>query len=379
MAEILLVDDDELVLSGFSRALSGAGYTITEAHDGAEALRALGQRPYDVVVSDVSMPGLDGLSLLRAIRADDSDVPVIFVAGSPDVHSAAAAVEFGAFRYLTKPVTIAMLRECVDRAVHLHRFARIKRELLDSLGMGSGLVGDLAGLESALTRALASLWMAHQPIVDWSKRTVYGYEALMRFAEPALPHPGALLAAAERLSRIHEVGRTVRAAIAVASLDAPPDASIFVNLHARDLLDDDLFAPQGLGRLASRVVLEITERATLDEVRDLRERMQRLRALGYRIAVDDLGAGYAGLTSFAQLEPDIVKLDMSLIRDVDKEPTKRRLITAITGVCRDMGIKVVAEGIETVGERDAIVDLGCDLLQGYLFARPGRGFPPPTW
>lgn len=377
MADILLVDDDDLVLNGFSRALKSVGHAITEAHDGREALNAIASQAFDVVVSDVAMPGLDGPSLLRELRAGGQEVPVIFVAGCPDVASAASAVEFGAFRYLAKPVSIHTLRDTVERAANLSRFARIKRELLDSLGLGSGLISDLETLERALGRALSSLWMAHQPIVAWGTRQIFGFEALMRFTEPALPHPGALLAAAEKLARVHDVGRTVRAAIGVAAADAPPGVNIFVNLHARDLLDEDLFDRQGLARYADRIVLEITERAALEEVRDLRPRVSRLRELGFRIAVDDLGAGYAGLTSFAQLEPDIVKLDMSLVRGVDTEPMKQRLISAITGVCRDMKIQVVAEGIETVGERDTIVSLGCDLLQGYLFAKPARGFPDP--
>ena len=122
--------------------------------------------------------------------------------------------------------------------------------------------------------------------------------------------------------------------------------------------------------MASRVVLEVTEREALDGIPDLRERVRSLRSLGYRLAVDDLGAGYAGLSSFAVLEPDIVKIDMSLVRAVDREPLKSRLIDSIVTLCRDLGPLVVAEGIETSAERSVLVELGCDLLQGYLIGRP---------
>ena len=109
--------------------------------------------------------------------------------------------------------------------------------------------------------------------------------------------------------------------------------------------------------------------------------MGTLFTIGYlpRIAVDDLGAGYAGLTSFAQLEPEFVKLDMSLVRDVHRVALKRKLIRSMTTLCKEMGIVVVAEGIETVEERDNVIALGCDLLQGYLFAKPGRPFPEVRW
>jgi EAL domain-containing protein (putative c-di-GMP-specific phosphodiesterase class I) len=157
-----------------------------------------------------------------------------------------------------------------------------------------------------------------------------------------------------------------------------PDGSmLFVNLHTHDLLDGDLYElDRPLARMAEHVVLEITERASLLHVRDVQSRISRLREMGFRIAVDDLGAGYAGLTSFAQLEPEVVKLDMSLVRDVHAQPTKLTLVRTMVAMCRELGMQVVAEGIETAEERDAMLNVGCDLLQGYLFAKPGRAFPP---
>jgi EAL domain-containing protein (putative c-di-GMP-specific phosphodiesterase class I) len=151
---------------------------------------------------------------------------------------------------------------------------------------------------------------------------------------------------------------------------------LFVNLHTQDLLDAELFEPdRPLARIAELVVLEITERASLHNVKDVHTRIARLREMGFRIAVDDLGAGYAGLTSFAQLEPEVVKLDMSLVRNVHMQPTKLTLVRTMVAMCRELGMQVVAEGIETAEERDAMVHCGCDLLQGYLFAKPGPAFP----
>lgn len=111
---------------------------------------------------------------------------------------------------------------------------------------------------------------------------------------------------------------------------------------------------------------------------DVRMRIAKLRELGFRIALDDLGSGYAGLTSFALLEPEFVKLDMSLVRDVHQSATKRKIIGAMVRLCHDMGKQIVAEGVESREERDALVECGCDLLQGYLFAKPGRAFPACT-
>src|SRR5262249_7310463 len=149
---------------------------------------------------------------------------------------------------------------------------------------------------------------------------------LVRSKEPSLPHPGALFEAAERLSRWDELGRLIRQRCVEPLPQADESVSLFVNLHARELLDDTLYErSSSLATVATRVVLEITERAHLDSVPDVETRINRLRAIGFRIAIDDIGAGYSGLNSFTMLRPDLVKLDMALVRDIDKDPVKRRL------------------------------------------------------
>ena len=98
------------------------------------------------------------------------------------------------------------------------------------------------------------------------------------------------------------------------------------------------------------------------------------------MAVDDLGAGYAGLASFSQLDPDFVKLDMSLIRGIHTNAKKRSVVRAMVALCRDeLGIDVISEGVELADERDAVQVTGCGLMQGYLFLRPTRGFADPNW
>jgi EAL domain-containing protein (putative c-di-GMP-specific phosphodiesterase class I) len=153
---------------------------------------------------------------------------------------------------------------------------------------------------------------------------------------------------------------------------------LFVNLHPADLLDPTLYEPSSrLTKIATRVVLEITERSTIDDVKDVQSRVASLRRLGFRIAIDDLGAGYAGLSSFAALEPEIVKLDMSLIRNVHQSDIRQRLVGSMASVCREMNMRVVAEGVELREEYAIVRQAGCDLVQGYLFARPGPPFPEP--
>jgi len=364
---VLVVDDDEQVLFVIAEVLRRDGHEVVTACRGDEGLARLRDGEFDAIVSDIRMPDMDGVTLLRRVRDTDFDLPVILVTGSPDVETAASAVEYGALRYLTKPVTSETLTEVVNHAVRLCRLGRWRRRALDHVLAGHRLVGDRAAVEAALESALGSLRLAGQPIVrpDGSR---FGVEVLARTSSQALSNPAALIDAAERLDLVHTLGRAVRSRAAALKL---PGDNLFVNIHPMDLVDEDLFSRVApLTARAHSVVLEITERASLERVPDLVRRVKELRQLGYRIAVDDLGAGYSGLNTFASLSPDIVKLDMSLVRGADADPVKRKLIGSLAGLCHDLGAILVAEGVETEGERACVVELGCDLLQGYLLGRP---------
>ncbi|MEP7050219.1 MAG: EAL domain-containing protein [Pseudomonadota bacterium] len=372
------MDDDPAVLAVTRRILEKKGAQVVTAGDGTEALALLAAQSFDAMVSDIQMPGISGMKLLRTVREFDLDLPVVLVTGNPGVQSAVEAVEYGAFRYLIKPVPSVELVAVVERAAQVCRLARSKREYVEEFGSSRFRVGDRAGVDATLDRALASLWTAYQPIVRAADSSIYAYEALLRSEEPALPHPGAVLQAAERAGRVHDVGRTVRQSVVASAPEALPDWALFVNLHPEDLLDPALYEPDSaFARLAPRIVLEITERASLDNIASVTSKVATLRTLGFRIALDDLGAGYAGLTSFALLEPEFVKLDMGLIREVNSNKIKQKIVRTMVQLCRDMGKQIVAEGVETNAERETLTHLGCDLLQGFLFAKPERPFPVP--
>jgi EAL domain-containing protein (putative c-di-GMP-specific phosphodiesterase class I) len=375
---VLLVDDEPPIARGLGRLLKAAGYALTTAHDGVEALKALEAAAFDVVVSDIRMPNMDGLELLRSIRMRDLDMPVVFLTGSPTMETAVEALERGAFRYLMKPVETAELVHVIVRADQMHRLALVRREAASQAG--GGLIGDLAGLDARFASGVEKMWIAMQPVVSWSTRTVYAYEALLRTDEPTLRNPIDFIDAAERLDRTVELGRIIRARIAQQIPEAPAGAKVFVNLHPADLVDEELGSKDGaLTPFASRIVLEVTERAALEKVKGLAEGVVRLRGLGYQLALDDLGAGYAGLSSFALLEPEVVKIDMSLVRGIHTSPLKQKLFRSFAALCRESKTEIIAEGVEVAEERDCLSSLGGDLYQGYLFARPGRGFPSPVY
>jgi len=375
LGRVMVADDDPAIRRVCARVLESEGWEVTLAEDGGHAIRGIqaASLPFDCVLSDVNMPEIDGFQLVAAVRRHDDDLPVLLMTGDPSLDGAVRAIESGAVSYISKPFTHESLAVAVARAARRHGVARMRRR---AESYARELYGDRDELEARFARAVERSWMAFQPIVDVHRHAIFAYEALLRTDEDSLRRTDVLIATAERLGKVPELGCAVRRAVAAAAGQAPSDALLFVNVHGLELIDEELFAEDNpLGAFASRVVLEITERTGIDPAAGP-ARVAMLRKLGYRIAVDDLGAGYAALGALASLEPEIVKLDMSLIRDLDRQPTKRRVVAAIATLCRELGSRVVAEGVETEAERVALLGSGIELLQGYLFARPTRGFQP---
>jgi len=373
---IIVIDDEEVLRRALSRILEPEGFEVWAFDSGPAALSALESTDFDAVVSDIMMPRMDGIEFIAELRKRDRETPVIFLTGAPSVKTAASAVELGAFRYLTKPFDRAELADTVRRACATKRVAKLREKAADVTrrGMPSS---DQFDLQRTFDGALASLWLAYQPIITCDfESTAFGYEALLRNEHKSLREPTAFLAAAETLDRMEQLNERIWNTAAKALRSAPESLTLFVNVRPEDLFSPLLGDAGGpFGDFTTRVVLEVTERASLDSVAGLRDRVATLRRAGFRMALDDLGAGYAGLSSFVALEPDFVKLDMSLVRRVHKSEVKRTLIRKLVETCHTLGILVVAEGVETSLEREALTTLRCDFLQGYALGRPAPNMP----
>jgi EAL domain-containing protein (putative c-di-GMP-specific phosphodiesterase class I) len=372
LGRVLVVDDDATMRRVCTRVLGHEGWDVIAVDGGKAALACVREAvaPFDCVVSDVHMPEIDGWALIAALRSEHDDLPVVLMTADPTLDGAVRAMDHGAVSYLPKPFDHEALASGVARAARRHDVARQRRRSTTEVGLRDTI--------ARFERALARSWMAFQPIVDFATGRTFAYEALVRTDEESLQRVDVLIATAERLGRIHDLGRTVRGHVARAAAGVPDGVLVFVNVHGLELTDEDLFGDGcALAPIASRVVLEITERVGLDAVAGP-ARVEQLRKRGYRIAVDDLGAGYAALGALATLEPDFVKLDMSLVRDIDRHPRKRRVVGAISTLCRELGGRVVAEGVETPLELRAVCDAGIELIQGYLIARPAREPRPPV-
>ncbi|MCA9490203.1 MAG: EAL domain-containing protein, partial [Myxococcales bacterium] len=267
------------------------------------------------------------------------------------------------------------LDEAFDRAAFMIEVARTSGDEAaerDRQALDEAIVSDMFG-------------MALQPLYDLRQGTprIFAYEALMRPKHGILSNPYALLTAAERHDRILDLG-TLVLQVAGLILEQLPTAAdglprLFVNLHPQQLAD-----PQRLARdLAAlrqpqRVTLEITEQASATRLDRWEESMKVITDGGYGTAVDDLGSGYSSLSILADLQPQFIKLDMSLVRNVHREPRKQRLVQLMTSFGDATGSLVVGEGVECEEEMRALLDNGVPILQGFYFGRPSEHYVPAS-
>lgn len=211
--------------------------------------------------------------------------------------------------------------------------------------------------------------VVYQPLFRLGSDLPIGFEALCRFTtDPYIP-PDKMFGDAALIGRQAELEIAVADAALMALDSLPEDIYVSVNLSPETIVSAEL-TPRMQAAPAERIVLEITEHVAVSDYAKLMRRLDGLRALGMRLAIDDAGAGYSGLKHIVQLAPDIIKLDMALTSGIDTDMSLRSLSSALTHFSTETGATILAEGIETKGELDTLKSLGVQMGQGYFLGRP---------
>lgn len=267
------------------------------------------------------------------------------------------------------------------------RFKRALQEAIDQAMRGIRQERDESRQQlcQELDRVLAEgrLSCVYQPIVSLLDYSVLGYELLARGPEKSPLHtPEALFEVARNHGREAELDRACRLNAVRTSSSLAPEflrfintepVSLFANTRSGVIVQELVEAtPPELRR---QTVVELTENSVIEDFCHMHEMIRQLRGQGFRIAIDDAGTGHSGLQRMVELEPDFVKLDMSLVRGLETSFVKQKLIATLRDFCRESGVILIAEGIETRGELDALSDLGIVYGQGFLFAHPGAPYP----
>jgi EAL domain-containing protein (putative c-di-GMP-specific phosphodiesterase class I) len=370
---ILAVEDEPSILQLVQRILTRQGHEVVPARGGLEAIAALDSHDFDLAIVDYEIPGPNGLEVLQHLRKAQPDCARVLASGRLDLPVTMTAVNCGEVsRVLQKPYHWEQLVSVVDdvlasRAAQTLRMQRQRdtSEREDRRRLFECIEGD-------------HIRLAVQPIYSATPdQRLIAFEGLLRSSHPVLDGPMSVLGAAERLGMLEEVGSVVAMRAAEWIERFPPGVKLFMNLHPTELGNPTALRNRlrPLHAVADRVVLEITERSRATDVHSWEQAIAMLTELGFAIAVDDLGAGYSSLSVLAELKPQYIKVDMSIVRDVDSDPRKQRLIDLLSRFADATDSVLIAEGVETEAEARTVRTCGAHLIQGYLLGRPSFEMP----
>ena len=363
---VLAVGGGWLEESGYQDALR-EDYELMQVETAEQAAALCRQRAFDVVIAGHKDGRENGAEALAATLHDRPAALRLLIIDDEEMFlgargAAAAQVDYFLLHadvraHVGAAIEDGLVRKDMSRQVILRGSGRLS----------VAYAAHMQRLERLLQAR--ELRFVYQPIVRRGTRDVYAQEALCRASDPLFRDPNVLFDAAVQRGAIWRLGRLVRQIAPGPLTKLPEEQCMFVNLHPAEVADPEL--EQSVDpMLSKRVVFELTERGAIPDLARFRESIDRLRDRGFRIAIDDLGAGYASLNAVALLEPDFLKIDMTIIRGIEESLSRSRLVRRIVEFADDQGIQVIAEGVETEAEADVVERLGCHLLQGYYFGRP---------
>lgn len=381
----LIADDDAEVRSVLIDIIERADALelVGVAEDAQQAIELAGSQQPDVAVLDVKMPG-GGPRAAREIRASCPKTAIIALSAHEDARSVQEMLAAGAYNYLTKGTSPQELVEAicssVEGQVRLSSRAAsfVVSELASRLQREREVDEQRFAWEEQIQRVLQSdgLECVFQPIVALDDGKPVGFEALARFDSEPVRSPGAWFAQAAALGYALEL-EIAAVEAAISFIDRlPADTFLALNVSPASIVSPRL--TETIGRVSlDRIVVEVTEHAPISDYPRLRSAITALRHGGARLAVDDVGAGHASLRHILQLDPDLIKLDVSLTRGIQLQRTQRAMASALVTFAREVGASVIAVGIEDEAELGVIRELGVPLGQGYYFGRPDS--PEVLW
>jgi EAL domain-containing protein (putative c-di-GMP-specific phosphodiesterase class I)/ActR/RegA family two-component response regulator len=386
--QVLIAEDNPSQAQALLEALSGEASldVVGVGHDAGEAVALARERPPDVALVDVHMPGGGGPKVARELASLDPKPRVVALSASGDRAAVIEMLQAGAVAYLVKG---ARLDEIVDT---VHRAARglstlspsvsgeVIGSLVEQLERADAPSGDVS---AALRRVRAvietrAIECVYQPILELHTLTRVGYEALARFKPEPVRGPLEWFEDANAVGLGLELELTaLRVAletVSTAGSSVLDTEFLAVNASPATVCSPE-FAECFTDVRLDRVVVEVTEHAAIEDYRAFHRAFDPLRSAGARLAIDDAGAGYASLRHILQLKPDFIKLDLSLTRAIHADEPRRAMAAALVAFAEQTGSLVIAEGIETEDELDALRALGAGHGQGYHLGRPGALMP----
>jgi EAL domain-containing protein (putative c-di-GMP-specific phosphodiesterase class I)/AmiR/NasT family two-component response regulator len=377
--KVLIAEDDPVVREALSDMLSeeeGIDVVGAAANTDDTIATAVRTKP-SVVLCDVRMPGGGGPRATTEILQQLPKTHVLALSAHDDRTTVIGMLQAGAVGFLIKGAPADDIVDAIrlasrgESSLSTRIAGQVIRELVGQLELHDHEAG-LRRKRSELMRGVVKgggITMVFQPIVDLRTLDVVGVEALARFGGKPLRSPSAWFEEASQVGmRIDLELATARAALAGRPRLAR-GLYMAVNISPQTAVSPSFpifMAEEPL----EGVVFEISEHARVEDYDELNAVLTEVRGRGGRLAIDDAGAGFASLQHILRLSPDLIKLDMGLTRHVDTDPARRALASALTSFAEDIGAGLIAEGIETAGELDALRGLHVAFGQGFHLGKP---------
>ncbi|QTE30222.1 EAL domain-containing response regulator [Pengzhenrongella sicca] len=370
---VLIVDDNEANVALVRALLMNEGiHRITAETDSRRVAGRLAAIDPDLVLLDLYMPHLDGHAVLEQIVrfAAGSYLPVLVLTADSTRQSRDLALSKGARDFLTKPLDTV---EFGLRVANLLETRQLHTAIRRAVGGGPAVPqateGELARMRDRVETVIqdGSITPVFQRVAELGTRATVGHEALARFARPHEHGPAGWFRDAFTVG--HGIELELDAVTrALPFLDDDAGTFLAVNMAPATVLQ--LRRGDLEDRPVDRIVIELTEHAPVEDYAAVRRALASMRADGLRLAVDDVGSGYAGFQHILALEPDIIKLDISLINGIERSRMQRALASALVAFATDIAAVVIAEGVETAAELEVLGDIGVPWGQGYFLGRP---------
>lgn len=377
---VLLAEDDPNVRSALAAIIrSEPALELADAvSDALEAIAAAEREQPDVALIDVRMPGGGGPVAVRGIKRCAPGTKILALSAHDDRSTVMEMLEAGVVGYLVKGSSLETILVSIERAaaglgsLSVEVTGDVIDELAEQLGVQRRADERQRRRETRIRRVLedeGALEMVFQPICTIDGERV-GAEALARFRGPPKRGPARWFAEAGDVGLRRELEiAAVRAALSELA-DWPDGLYLSVNVSPATVTAA-AFRKVFRDVDATRVVVEITEHAPIDDYERLADALGGLRSAGVRLAIDDAGAGFASLRHILRLDPDFIKLDRTLIQGIQADRSRQALAAGLISFAEKIGATIVAEGIERLGELRALRALGVGYGQGFYLARPG--------
>jgi len=371
---LLLIDDDRDFLEMMRFVFENANYRVLIAPSPEDGLAKAREAHPDLIVLDLNMPKMSGHEVCKTLKGDVATlpIPVIMLTSQKETLDKVQAFNLGVSDYIGKD---APFEEILVRVRSVIKRSYPETSLLSKQERDNRIMELRQIIDQKNVRTV------YQPIVNMKNRTPIGYEALARGPKATyFENPINLFTLATDSHMSFELDSLC---LNLAVKRAEPflkDSLLFLNADPAVILSEYLKNLEFLKNSPippAQICIEISERTFISNFQEFARQLRILKPLGVMIVIDDLGEGYSSLKIIAELNPDFIKVDMSLVRGVDSDAVKQSLIRVICELTKQINSRLIAEGVETEAECQTLLTLGVELGQGYLFAKPYE-FPVVT-